>query len=231
MTGRQKSDGRVVPEGRRKASRADASQQGKAATVSKQPGQLGLFGETAANPQGSTAARTSSPLDGKRTAEPKSSKGKSNVLAPMTMEEVARVSNLRTAFSKVATNRGAPGPDRQTIEQVRENLNECLSRLHRSLLDGSYRVGDIRRVWIPKANGGQRGLGIPNVVDRIVQQAVHQVLSPHYEQTFHDWSHGFRPGRAVTQPSSKLRTTCERASNGSLTSTSRNSSMRSITTG
>jgi len=91
---------------------------------------------------------------------------------------------------------GAPGPDRQTVEQVHEALNKCLPVLKRSLLDGSYRVGDIRRVWIPKASGGQRGLGIPNVIDRIVQQAVHQVLSPNYEQTFHDWSHGFRPGRS-----------------------------------
>jgi RNA-directed DNA polymerase len=213
VTGRQKSDGRVVPEERRKAYRADASQQGKAATVSKQSGQLGLFGETAANPQGATAARTSGPPDGKRTGVPKSSKGKSNVLAPMTMEEIAHASNLKMAFSKVATNRGAPGPDRRTIEQVRENLSECLSRLQRSLLDGSYRVGDIRRVWIPKAGGGQRGLGIPNVVDRVVQQAVHQVLSPHYEQAFHDWSHGFRPGRschtAIKQAQEHLQTGLE----------------------
>ena len=79
---------------------------------------------------------------------------------------------------------------------MREHLTRCLLELRRSLLDGSYRVGDIRRVWIPKANGGTRGLGIPNVIDRIVQQAVHQVLSPHYEPTFHDGSHGFRPGRS-----------------------------------
>jgi group II intron reverse transcriptase/maturase len=64
------------------------------------------------------------------------------------------------------------------------------------LLDGSYCPGLIRRAWIPKAGGGERGLGIPNVVDRIVQQAVHQVLSPHYEPTFHGSSHGFRPGRS-----------------------------------
>jgi group II intron reverse transcriptase/maturase len=79
---------------------------------------------------------------------------------------------------------------------VREHLAECLSALHLSLLDGTYRAGDIRRVWIPKASGGKRGLGIPNVMDRIVQQVVHQVLSPHYEETFHDGSHGFRPGRS-----------------------------------
>ena len=68
--------------------------------------------------------------------------------------------------------------------------------LRQELLNGSYRPGDIRRVWLPKPGGGQRGLGIPNVVDRIVGQAVHQVLSPHYEPTFHESSHGFRPGRS-----------------------------------
>jgi group II intron reverse transcriptase/maturase len=114
----------------------------------------------------------------------------------MTMEEIASDANLREAFRRVAANRGAPGPDRQTVREVREHLEDCLSALHRSLLDGTYRAGDIRRVWIPKASGGQRGLGVPNVVDRIVQQAVHQVLSPHYDKTFHDGSHGFRPGRS-----------------------------------
>lgn len=211
--GRQKSDDRVVPEGRRKTSRAEASQQGKAVTVNKQAEQLDLFAGTAASPEGATAARTSSPLDGKRIGVPKPAMGKSNALSPMTMEEIANETNLKTAFAKVSANRGAPGPDRQTIEQVREGLNECLRRLNRSLLDGSYRVGDIRRVWIPKASGGQRGLGIPNVIDRIVQQAVHQVLSPQYERTFHDWSHGFRPGRschtAIKQAKEHLETGLE----------------------
>jgi RNA-directed DNA polymerase len=195
VTGRQKSDGRVVPEGRRKPVRADG-RQGKAVTVSKQAGQLGLFGETAENPKGAASAVASSPLGAKRSRWPKSPKGKSNALPPMTMEEIADETNLKRAFRQVAANRGAPGPDRKTIVQVRENLNECLRELCRCLLDGTYRVGDVRRVWIPKASGGQRGLGIPNVVDRIVQQAVHQVLGPHYEETFHDGSHGFRPGRS-----------------------------------
>jgi len=172
------------------------ARQGKAVTVSEQAEELNFFVETAANPIGATAAPTSSPLDGKRSGVPKSSKEKSSILSPMVMEEIADESNLRTAFKHVDANRGAPGPDRQSIAQVRENLDECLSKLHRSLLDSTYRVGDVRRVWIPKASGGQRGLGVPNVVDRIVQQAVHQVLSPHYEKTFHEWSHGFRPGRS-----------------------------------
>ncbi len=117
-------------------------------------------------------------------------------LSPMTMESIADEGNLRAAFSKVAANRGAAGPDRVSVVEVRERLDECLPRIRSSLLEGSYHAGEIRRVWIPKKSGGQRGLGIPNVIDRIVQQATHQVLSPHFDVTFHAWSHGFRPGRS-----------------------------------
>jgi group II intron reverse transcriptase/maturase len=109
------------------------------------------------------------------------------------MGEVA--GRLEEAFGNVAANKGAPGPDRQSIEQVREHLPELLVELRAALLDGSYRPGDIRRVWIPKAGGGQRGLGIPNVVDRMVQAAIRLVLEPVYEPTFHGSSHGFRPNR------------------------------------
>ncbi|MFT3768458.1 MAG: reverse transcriptase domain-containing protein [Minicystis sp.] len=83
-----------------------------------------------------------------------------------------------------------------SVAEVREHLDVVVLVLHRELLDGSYRPGLIRRVWIPKSGGGERGLGIPNVIDRLVQQAVHQVLSPSYELTFHGSSHGFRPGRS-----------------------------------
>jgi len=110
------------------------------------------------------------------------------------MEEV--VSRLREAFANVASNKGAPGPDRQTIDAVSRHLDEALTMLERSLIDGSYRVGDIRRVWIPKGGGGERGLGIPNVIDRVVQEAVRMVLEPVYEPTFHASSHGFRPKRS-----------------------------------
>ena len=109
------------------------------------------------------------------------------------MEEV--VERLEAAFGKVAANQGAPGPDRQTIEQVRKHLPRVLARLRATLLEGTYQPGGIRRVWIPKAGGGQRGLGIPNVVDRMVQEAVRMVLEPMYEPTFHPSSHGFRPDR------------------------------------
>jgi retron-type reverse transcriptase len=114
----------------------------------------------------------------------------------MTMEEVASEENLIRAFGEVAQNRGAPGPDGQSIDEVHKHLGELLSVVRRRLLDGSYRPGMIRRVWIPKPGGGERGLGIPDVVDRWVQQAVLRVFSPHWEPTFHSSSHGFRPGRS-----------------------------------
>ena len=77
------------------------------------------------------------------------------------------------------------------------SARSLLPRLHRALLNGTYQPGDIRRVWIPKPGGGQRGLGIPNVIDRWVQQAVLQVLEPIFEPTFHSSSHGFRPKRGA----------------------------------
>lgn len=103
---------------------------------------------------------------------------------------------MEDAFEAVASNKGAGGPDGQSIEQVREHLSALLPELCRGLLRGTYMPGDIRRVWIPKAGGGQRGLGIPNVIDRVVQEAVRQVLEPLYEPTFHPGSHGFRAGRS-----------------------------------
>jgi group II intron reverse transcriptase/maturase len=97
---------------------------------------------------------------------------------------------------KVASNKGAPGPDGQTIEALADQWPVVLPRLQADLLAGRYQPGGIRRVFIPKAGGGQRGLGVPDVVDRVVQEAVRQVLEPLWEPTFHPSSHGFRPGRS-----------------------------------
>lgn len=110
------------------------------------------------------------------------------------MGQVCR--QLPTAFQHVAANKGAPGPDRQTIDEVRENLPALLPELTAALLSGDYRPGDLRRVWIAKVGGGRRGLGIPNVVDRMVGEAIRLVLEPLYEPTFHEASHGFRPKRS-----------------------------------
>ena len=125
----------------------------------------------------------------------------------------------------------APGPDRQSIEEVEEHLEEILPKLSRSLLEESYRPGLIRRVWIPKAGGGQRGLGIPDVVDRIVQQAVHLVMNSHYDPTFHASSHGFRPGRSCHTAIAEARRYLRRDTTGSWIWIWRSSSTESTTTG
>lgn len=166
-------------------------------TVIKQVRQLGLpfatADRSAGKPVRPVAEAEADRTDSATSAEPKA-KDKEQGAAPATMEHV--VERMEEAFRKVASNRGAPGPDRQTIEAVRKHLPELMPKLSRALLEGTYRPGDIRRVWIPKAGGGERGLGIPNVVDRVVQEAVRQVLEPLYEPTFQESSHGFRPGRS-----------------------------------
>ncbi|MBW1906907.1 MAG: group II intron reverse transcriptase/maturase [Deltaproteobacteria bacterium] len=121
-------------------------------------------------------------------------KSKERTAMSATLEEV--VEGLGEAFRSVASNQGAPGPDRQTIVEVQAHLDEILQELAADLLLGTYRPGMIRRVWIPKGGGGQRGLGIPDVVDRVVQEAVRRVLDPLWEPRFHPNSHGFRKGRS-----------------------------------
>ena len=105
--------------------------------------------------------------------------------------------SLAQALLNVARNKGAAGVDGRSVDEVVAAAPRLLPYLRRELLAGTYRPGDIRRVWIPKPGGGQRGLGIPNVIDRWVQQAVLQVLQPIFEPTFHASSHGFCPGRGA----------------------------------
>lgn len=157
--------------------------------------QLALSLAPADNPGASPGAvsRNAPDLSGvARSAVPKA-RTKRDKVSPATMEEVAK--RLETAFEKVAANKGAAGPDGLSIDEVRGSLPVLLARLRPALLEGTYTPGDIRRVWIPKAGGGERGLGIPNVVDRMVQEAVRAVLEPLYEPNFHSSSHGFRPKR------------------------------------
>lgn len=195
---RQKSEDRDKPQDRRKpvvTREVEPRAGGEAIPVDEAPKQLSLFAGTA-------EVLTQVSVDGEvvrsreRTAtraKPKPvAKGKTAMVA--TMDGVTE--RLNEAFCKVEANRGAPGPDGRTLEVMREHLSEWLPRLEVCLLEGSYAPGEIRRVWIPKAGGGQRGLGIPNVVDRVVQEAVRQVLEPLYEPRFHASSHGFRPGRS-----------------------------------
>jgi hypothetical protein len=101
-----------------------------------------------------------------------------------TSESVASAANLAQALLNELRNKGASGADGQTVEEVAEQAPHLLPKLQAALLKGTYRPGEIRRVWIPKPGGGQRGLGIPNVVDRWVQQAVLQIVEPIFEPTF-----------------------------------------------
>ncbi len=118
------------------------------------------------------------------------------------LEEVASLPNLAAALLRVARNKGAHGVDGRSVGDVVGESHRLLPRLHHELLRGQFRPGDVRRVWIPKPGGGQRGLGIPNVVDRLVQPAVHQVLEPIFDEGFHESSPGFRRGRGAQTASS-----------------------------
>lgn len=115
------------------------------------------------------------------------------------MEQVADHANLNAAWKRVRQNGGAPGIDGLTIEQFPATLAGRTEALREQLLDGSYRPSALRRVTIPKPNGGERQLGIPTVQDRLVQQALLQVLQPILDPTFHAHSYGFRPGRRAHQ--------------------------------
>lgn len=168
---------------------------GKGVPVKEVEPQQRMLFATAENPRAARGADGGVDRDLSRPSLRKAPEAKvtPTTAAPVEMETV--VERLGVAFEKVAANKGAPGPDRKTVEHVRRHLPSLLAELRSSLLDGSYVPGDIRRVWIPKSGGGQRGLGIPNVVDRVVQESVRSVLEPLYEPIFHPSSHGFRPGR------------------------------------
>jgi len=103
--------------------------------------------------------------------------------------------NLQTAWKRVKANKGAAGVDGLDIEQTARVIRQSWSEIRAALLTGRYRPSPVRKVLIPKPDGGQRELGIPTVMDRLIQQALLQVLQPLIDPTFSEHSHGFRPGR------------------------------------
>jgi RNA-directed DNA polymerase len=113
------------------------------------------------------------------------------------MEAVSGAANLDRAYKRVKGNGGAPGVDGMTVETLRDWIAVNRERLVVSLLDGSYKPQPVRGVSIPKPGGGERQLGIPTVVDRLVQQAITQVLEPILDPAFSGSSFGFRPGRSA----------------------------------
>ena len=112
------------------------------------------------------------------------------------MEQVCDPKNLLRAYRRVRSNKGKPGVDGMTVHELADWLRENNAALTASLLDGTYRPRPVRGVSIPKPGGGQRQLGIPVVVDRLIQQAILQVLDPIFDPTFSNSSYGFRPGRS-----------------------------------
>jgi RNA-directed DNA polymerase len=117
----------------------------------------------------------------------------------MLMEEVVERSNLKLAYQRVVQNKGAPGVDDVTVSEFKDWLRMHWPSVKRALVEGRYLPRPVRRVDIPKPSGGMRTLGVPTVVDRLIQQALHQVLQPLFEPTFSDASFGFRPGRGAHQ--------------------------------
>jgi RNA-directed DNA polymerase len=115
------------------------------------------------------------------------------------MELIVERSNMQQAYRRVVGNKGAAGVDGMTVDQLRTYLKTNWEAIKMALLNDEYQPQGVRVVMIPKPSGGERQLGIPTVVDRLIQQALHQVLSPIYDPTFSDNSYGFRPGRSGPQ--------------------------------
>jgi group II intron reverse transcriptase/maturase len=113
------------------------------------------------------------------------------------MEKVVERGNLKKALERVESNKGAPGVDKMEVKRLRPYLKERWASIKQELLEGTYRPTPVRRVEIPKRGGGARQLGIPTVLDRFIQQAVQQVLTPIFEPQFSQFSYGFRPGKGA----------------------------------
>jgi RNA-directed DNA polymerase len=115
------------------------------------------------------------------------------------MERVVERSNMGLAYQRVMQNKGAAGVDDITVAEFKDWLKQCWPSVKRALLEGSYLPRPVRRVDIPKPSGGVRTLGVPTLVDRLIQQGLHQVLQPLFEPTFSEGSFGFRAGRGAHQ--------------------------------
>lgn len=115
------------------------------------------------------------------------------------MEKVIERCNLKKALERVEQNKGAAGVDNMQVNELRPYLKARWETIKQELLEGTYKPAPVRRVEIPKPDGGVRLLGIPTVLDRFIQQAIQQVLTPIFEPTFSDSSYGFRPGKSARQ--------------------------------
>lgn len=154
-----------------------------------QPGRVGVVrGEAGRDPASDEAGGPPREHPGTGSARPKAGTGG-------LLEAVLTRQNLQAAWRRVKANKGVAGVDGLDIEQTARLLQTSWPGIRQTLLQGTYRPSPVRKVLIPKPDGSQRELGIPTVTDRLIQQALLQVLQPIIDPTFSDHSHGFRPGR------------------------------------
>ena len=148
-----------------------------------------LTGSTGRNP-GGTDQGASSQLWEQDTLE---------LWGDLKMEEVLTRENMARALKRVKANKGTAGVDDMTVEDLEAHVKAEWPRIRKELLEGRYKPMPVLRVNIPKPDGGERPLGIPTVLDRLIQQAVHQVLSPIFEKGFSNSSYGYRPGKSAQE--------------------------------
>ena len=131
--------------------------------------------------------------------------GKERVVANGLLEAILDRDNLNRAYKRVRKNHGAAGIDGMTVEEALPWLKEHREELLQSIRDGSYMPSPVRRKEIPKPDGGMRKLGIPTVVDRVIQQAIAQKMQSIWEPLFSDSSYGYRPKRSAQQEIQKVK--------------------------
>ena len=134
-----------------------------------------------------------------KAAKAKGAERKQRMDTSSLMEQIVSKDNLNAAYLQVVRNKGAAGVDGMTVEELGGYLSENGESIKEQLRTRKYKPQPVRRVEIPKPDGGTRNLGVPTVVDRFIQQAVAQVLTPIFEEQFHDHSYGFRPNRCAQQ--------------------------------
>jgi RNA-directed DNA polymerase len=152
-------------------------------------------GSAGRNPGGTVVGASSQP--GKQDTD--------ELWGDLKMKEVLTRENMSRALKRVKANKGVAGVDGMTVDDLEPYLKAEWPRIRKELLEGRYRPKPVLRVKIPKPDGGERPLGIPTVVDRLIQQAIHQVLSPIFEKGFSESSYGYRPGKSAQEAVERAR--------------------------
>jgi RNA-directed DNA polymerase len=167
------------------------------------------IGSSRGNPSSLEGTTGSLPRPG-RTAAASIEKPALSLFSESLMEAVVNPTNMERAWKQVRANRGAPGPDGITLTEFPDWLRPRWPAIRQQLVDGIYRPEPVRRKTIAKPDGGERLLGIPNVLDRLIQQAILQVLTPVFDPMFSESSYGFRPGRSAHGAAKQVQRTIRR---------------------